>query len=474
MPKIFSLLLLLLLQTAALAATTRPAVTAVTVHAGERQTFGGFGSSIANFNGHYEKLPIRYRQTLAKGIWTDLNFTILRLWMQTYEYSPAPGQRDLTVFRKQYLDSGIIADAREAGVKTLLLAPDNLPPYMRQTNPDGTIQLKASEAANYAKLLADFIAQLKKEHGLTIDVTGIQNEPSDEQAIKPQEMAAIVAQLRVELDERGFKNTKIIATENANTSSLFIDELKVLKGHPAAWKTLAGIASHSYNMAATEEAGAFSVGKEYWMTEASEGGPELKGDTRRAAATAARFLNDVNHRVTHWVHFLAYENVRKDDNGTCILNFTNDPPAIEVLLKWHAFKMLSETFQVGAKFRHCTSDAEGEMTWTYGQKPHITVATAKNPDGSWAIGAVNFSADDFTKFNMWGDDKWKREQGGKTPAAWRTVQVDIAELKDAPRTQFVATYLHEDGTTQNLDVSLEKGRLSFVIGPMQVVTLRSK
>ena len=96
------------------------------------------------------------------------------------------------------------------------------------------------------------------------------------------------------------------------------------------------------------------------MTEASEGGPELPGDTRRAAATAARFLNDVNHRVTHWIHFLAYENVRKDDNGTCILNFTNDPPAIEVLLKWHAFKQLSETFEAGAKFRHCTSDTEGE------------------------------------------------------------------------------------------------------------------
>jgi O-glycosyl hydrolase len=474
MSSFFSLLVVLLLQTAAAAVTTRPAATAVTVHPGERQTFGGFGSSIANFNGHYEKLPPEFRQQLAKKVWTDLNFSILRLWMQTFEYSPEPGQRDLTVFRRQYIDSGIIADARKAGVKTLLLAPDNLPPYMRQTNADGTIQLRASEAKNYAILLADFITQLKKEHGLTIDVTGIQNEPSDEQAIKPSEMAEIVAQLRIELDERGVKQTKIIATENANTSSLFIDELKVLKAHPAAWNALAGIASHSYNMASTEEAGAFSVGKEYWMTEASEGGPELPNDTRRAAATAARFLNDVNHRVTHWIHFLAYENVRKDDNGTCILNFTNDPPAIEVLLKWHAFKMLSETFEVGARFRHCTSDTEGEMTWTYGQKPHITVAVAKNPDSSWAIGAVNFSADDFTKFNMWGDEKWKREQGGKTPAAWRTVQIDIAELRGQPPLKFVATYLQNDGSTERLDVSSQDGRLSFVISPMQVVTLRSK
>jgi hypothetical protein len=44
-----------------------------------------------------------------------------------YEYSPTPGAHDLSIFRRNYIDSGIIADARKFGATTLLLAPDGCP-----------------------------------------------------------------------------------------------------------------------------------------------------------------------------------------------------------------------------------------------------------------------------------------------------------------------------------------------------------
>jgi O-glycosyl hydrolase len=467
-----SVLALFLCSAVASAQTTRPAVT-IRVEPGERQTFGGFGSSVANFNGFYEKLPPGPRAELNRLVWTDLKFSILRLWMQTFEYSSSPGDRDMTVFRKQYIDSGIIADAQKAGVRTLLLAPDNLPTYMRQTAADGGISLRPEFAGEYAKLISDFIVALKRDHGLTIDVTGIQNEPSDEQKIHPPEMTAVVRHLRVELDRRGFRQTKIIATENANVNDIFLKELQALKADPAAWAALAGVASHSYNMAATEEVAKLLGGKDYWMTEASEGGPEKPGDARRAMAVSARFLNDVNHGVTHWIHFLAYENVRADDNGTCILNFTNDPPAITTLYKHHTFKQLVETFEPGAVFRHCTSSAEGEMTWTYGQKPRITAAAARNADGGWAIGVVNFTADDFLRFEGWGDEKWKRGQGGHTPATTYTVTLAIDELKDAAPMKLALHRTNGAVARQAEQAELVGGRVTVTVGPMELVTLRS-
>jgi hypothetical protein len=72
-----------------------------------------------------------------------------------------------------------------------------------------------------------------------------------------------------------------------------------VKTDPAAWGALAGIDTHSYNMAATERAAAYVEGPDgrnrldYWMTEASDNGPEDPGMTGvpalRAASLAARF-----------------------------------------------------------------------------------------------------------------------------------------------------------------------------------------
>jgi hypothetical protein len=124
-------------------------------------------------------------------------------------------------------------------------------------------------------------------------------------------MVAIVKRLRVELDARGLQAVKIIAPEYASSDGVFYEQVDALKNDAAAWQALGGVSSHSYNMAATDDIARRLGGskgenlKEYWMTEASDNGPEEAGNSYRAASLAARFLNDMNHRVTHWIHFWA-------------------------------------------------------------------------------------------------------------------------------------------------------------------------
>lgn len=461
------------------AATKNDAIT-ITVLPGERQVFEGFGASVANFNNHYDTLPRATRDELSCMVWRDLKFRTLRLWMATHEYAKTPGAHDLTVFRRQYIDSGIIADALRFGVTTLLLAPDNVPEYMQEKHADGTVWLKPSENAAYAKLLADFIARAKSELGVAINATGIQNEASDEQKFAPAQIADVVARLREELDARGLRGVKIIASENASANEIFAAEVDALKADAKAWQALAGIASHSYNMAATEEISARIVGpkgenlREYWMTEASDNGHEELGDIFRAVSLSARFLNDINHRVTHWIHFLAFENVRKEDNATCILTFSNDPPAITRFLKYDTYKQLSDAFDTGARVRHSRSSLEGEMPWSYGKKSRLTAAAAQNPDGSWAIGLANYTAASFNGVQGWADEKWNREQGGYTPAQTFEVTIEIPELKNhAP----LAFAIHRtNASTANAPagtLTMTGGRFTLPVASLELITLRS-
>jgi len=37
-----------------------------------------------------------------------------------------------------------------------------------------------------------------------------------------------------------------------------------------------------------------------------------------------------------------------------------------------------------------------EMTWTYGKKPKLIAAAARNADGTWAVGLANFTHASFT------------------------------------------------------------------------------
>ncbi len=192
----------------------------ISVAPGERQKFGGLGASVGNWNGTYQKLSETERTRLSRMLWHDLKFNTLRLWFNTDQYAATPGAHDMTEFRRQYLDSGLIDDARKQGVTTLLLAPEHLPDYMKGPTQDGKTPLKDSEVSNYAVMVAEFIAQLKKE-GVIIDVTGVQNEPNVNEIFSADQLVEIVKQLRAELDKRGLQSVQIIASEHASSDGLY-------------------------------------------------------------------------------------------------------------------------------------------------------------------------------------------------------------------------------------------------------------
>jgi O-glycosyl hydrolase len=458
----------------------QPASVTITVEPGARQCFAGFGASLGNWNGEYQQLPATNRAELSTKLWHDLNFKILRLWFNTFQFRPQPGAHDLSQFRKSYVDSGLIADAKKNGVTTLLLAPDGLPDSMKAKGPDGRVSFKTGAEEDYAVLLADFIKQLKDETGVLLNVTGVQNEPNDKERFSPQQIVSVVKYLRHELDARGLQNVQIIATENASADGVFYNQVDALQSDPAAWKALAGVASHSYNMAATDDIArriAASDGrnfKEYWMTEASDNGPESPGDVLRAASLACRFLNDMNHRVTHWIHFLGFDVADPKDNATRIIAYTLQPPGMTIFAKYFYYQQLAHAFDVGAIFRASQSSLEGGMTWSFGKKPRLIAAAAQNPDGSWGIGLCNYTTEGFTAVTNWGDEKWNREQGGFTPGQTMTVTVRVPELKTRGNIRFALNRSnHLLQNASDSPVTMRDGEVTLRIAPLELVTLRS-
>ena len=454
----------------------------ISVPSGARQRFAGFGASMGNWGGEYQSLPKSQRLRLAKMFWRDLNFKILRLWFNVDNYSPTRGTHDLSLFRKQYVRSGAIADAMSNGVTTLLFAPDHIPPYMRSSEKvDGPIN--DAEVENFVTLIAEAIRQLRDEDGITIHTTGIENEPD----MTPGQLVRAVKRLRSELDARGLKAVKIIASEAASSDDRFYSHLDAFKADANVWNALAGIASHSYNMAATDKAASYIAGadgrntKEYWMTEASDNGPEEEGMTGipaiRAASLASRFLNDMNHRVTHWVHFLGLEDTKAPnaDDATRIIAYQTNPFRLKVLKKYYTYQQLSRAFDVGAVFRDSQSSLDGDMTWTYGQKPHLFAATARNRDGTWSTGICNFTTDSFLKVQGWAYDKWNVEQGGHTPGRTFTVTIRVAELRNCSHVSFVVHRTND--TMKNAPaetVIMKNGAVTVTVAPLELVTVRSK
>ena len=317
----------------------------ISVQPGARQTFGGLGASSGNWGLEYQKLTAPERDQLSKLLWHDLKMTSLRLWLNLNEYQPTPGAHETKNFRDRYITSGLVADALKNGVTNLLLAPDNAPSHMKTKREGGGADyaIKDESLPDYAALIADFIKQIKDESGVLINVTGLQNEPNDLDRIAPQQFPILVKALRAALDKRDLKTVKIIATEQASADGVMVQHIDALKNDAAAWNALSGIASHSYNMAATDEiARRISADdgrntKEYWMTEASENGPEEQGNAFRAASLASRFLNDMNHRVTHWIHFIGFETPDKKDNATRILAFETGPLRTTIFQKYYYY-----------------------------------------------------------------------------------------------------------------------------------------
>ncbi len=445
----------------------------VTVQNGARQTFQGLGVSQGNWGRDYQKLSAPERAQLSKMLFGDLKLKSLRLWINLNEYAPDDKTRTTADFRARYINSGLIADAQKNGVVNLLLAPDNAPPYLKIKR-DGGAQdffIPRENLPAYAAVIADFIAQIRRETGVLIGVTGLQNEPNDLDRIAPADFGVAVKALRVALDERGLQAVQIIAPEQANVDGTMEQSVDAIKADPQAWSALSAIASHSYNMAATEKIARTIAApdgtnlKNYWQTEASANGAEAPGDNLQAASLATRFLSDMNHRVTHWIHFIGAEIPDSKDNATRILAYTTNPLQITKFRKYDYYRALSQTFDVGAQFRRSLSDKENEMTWTYGPKPRLTVAAARNPDGTWGIGISNFTAPNFAQKP--GNDGFTNGYSAQT----FDVTVKVPELKGA---LFTIHRNGPNGDKTDTAMMMRDGSITIKdVAPLELVTLRS-
>ena len=456
----------------------------LTVQPGVRQTFAGIGISQNNFQSPYNKLPPERRALLARLLFGDLHLKILRLWWDVPTYAPPGGPRNAAPFVEAYVQSGILADARAQGVTTLLLAPDHVPPDLLEDPASTASPLKASATGRYAALIAEFIQLLRDKHRVQIDATGIANEPP---WFTPQTMVQTVRALRAELDKRGLQRVRIVATEQSNNDDTTDKFLTALKADAVAWAGMSGIATHSYNMAAREKEARFVEGlrgansKEFWITE-SGGGVGLPTsepaiDARQAASMASRFLSDMNHRVTHWIWFLGAEETAKWPE-----DFDNVQRLIQYqplrrgdwylpLLKYYYYKRLSHTFDPGAVFRVVQSSQEGDMTWTYGRKPRLTAAAARNTDGTWALALSNYTSADFEFPAMTQFDRDNTGQAAQTFA----VTLRLPELAG---TGTITFRVHRNSDTlRDVEEGLVTMRNGVVtlpdISPLQLVTLRS-
>ncbi len=456
---------------ATLPAGTPVSAITITAEAGNQQTFAGFGTSLGNWGKGYQKLSSANREHLSQALWGDLNFKILRLWVNTFEYAPTAGEHRLTEFRERYIDSGVLADARRHGVTTLLLAPEGMPVYLSRETERGRALRDDAAATAYADLVVDFIVRLRDETGVVLSATGIQNEPNDKEFFSQEQLGVIILRMRKGLDAATLTSVKIIGPETSSADQVLYDSLTYFQRDPATWAALSGVASHTYNMGATEQAQKLAQGKDYWMSETSDNGPEVPGDAKRAATLASRFLSDVNHGVTHWIHFLGFENDDPHDNATRIFSLNLDGLGWTTFLKFQYYRQLSAAFPPGVVFRHCTSSLDGDMTWTYGKKPRLNATCARHPDGGWSIGLSNYTSTAFREEGNTGT--WDIDQEGR-PAISPMVTVQIREMSGLPDQLMNISRCGPGGTEPvTTSVMMHNGAVAVVVAPFEVVTLRS-
>lgn len=470
---------------------------AISVDSGQRQALLGVGASeLIGTHETFGRLSPERQQQLSEELWGGLNFNAMRLWLRLDEYAPEAGTRDLgRGFDTPYLD--MIRGAQAHGVDTFILSGDGAPDYMRETRSfvDHTGQrvdkvvLRPDMVDDHAAALADYVLGVRETHGINIEAVTLQNEPDSAWGdfrlyYDPALMVQGVKQLRSALDQRGLTDVKVIGGETANADESGSDMFRAIRADDTAWDALGGIATHSYNMAATPEFYDFTVAEEgrrleYWQTEAASLGPESVGDVERGASIAARFLNDMNHGVTHWFHFIGYSYDDPNDNGSHIITYRPDadednPDWVETYTKYHYLQQLTDTFDIGAVFRGSDSDVEGEhgMLWTYGRKPQIVSSTAENPDGTWGIAVVNYTSDEFLD-----DPGFHADNAGYDAEAFE-VTIFVEELAGYTSLLFAASLsgLEGDELLENQEqqtVEMRDGYLTLMIDPLQLVTLRS-
>jgi hypothetical protein len=339
-----------------------------------RQRFEGFGFSFEQGSPYPELDPARQAE-VDRLLYDELGTRIIRLWY-------APGRP--YEIRDHFLTTGIIPHALAHGVTELLLGPGH---YIG--DPD-----------QHARAMAEDMRVMRDEYGIRITASGVVNEPNakDWKIVPADHYLPLAIAMRRELEARGLDHVTTIGPEFASADEDARSWLDAIAGDPAALAATDAFGSHSYNMAATPEFAdrVLRHGLQYWMTEA--GGPELpdasaEHDHAFAASVSARFLNDINQGVSHWVWFIGLGQGTRDPYQKLVM--CEGPCAttgrIYKNASYHHAKLVSHAFPPGSVMRHVTSDLPEwqEMVWSYGAKPPLQAAAGRRADGRFALAVVN-------------------------------------------------------------------------------------
>ncbi len=415
----------------------------ISVHEGQRKTFGGFGVSANEDAGNYYKSwPEGVRKYLAKLFWADADFRLLRLWVSNDQGDYVQEAETRAAQYKVYVDEAL---AEQPELVVLL----------------GTTGSGTSDRS-YAQHYANLIRELKDVHGIEVHVTGIANEPNV-RAWSGGQVAQQIVYFREELDARGLNNVKIIAPEVSNVDGGGMGYVSAIKENGAAMAVLDGMATHSYSVGMTKAMmDLIGPNIDHWNTESST--PDTE--------TPTRILSDLNLGINYWIFFLGYADY-DPDNGQWVRRLAQYNPADNdtmIFPRFYSMAELSRHFRTGTVMRWSTTSLSGDintymqMNLLLGPMPPLASASGLRPDGSWALAVANQSG-----FPAWH----------QTPAPSTTYDVtfDVEELRDSSSLTFaLRRFDMERGELKNEgEMEMSNGLITVAdVPPGELVMLRSE
>jgi O-glycosyl hydrolase len=416
----------------------------VTVNAGATHEFKGLGASTAG-GSEYNNLPVQTRETIAKTVWEELRFTVLRL------------RADQN-------------DGNDSGVSFMAKYGLNLRD-VQKVNPNIKLLfspgLIGSDYQGYAANCAQLMKKLKDKFGLLFDALSLDNNSSGaNSSYLASTTNEMVTTFREELDTQGLASVKIVAPECGDVSNAAFVLMQPIIDDPIALAGLHAFSTHSYNVCVSKQMMDFvkPYHKEYWQTEAASNGPEGFHDSAAGVYGAARILSDINLGANVWLWFLAYMAYDSLDNQTRMIGYDPINGNFDAFMIFYYMRLFSRTFDVGAQIRLCACDNPNYiyMENGYGLKPPVCACAGVNPDDSWGIALTNYTGVTST---------WS---GTSTcPADNYVVTVDVKELESSPDMQFQVYRCNDGSRNVRLDdVTMSQGKVTVTLHPMDMIALR--
>ena len=434
----------------------------VTVNPTPKQTFKGAGFNVTNFNewNAFFNASEGDKRNFMKRLVTEGKFEIARPW-------PMSNTKQL------YFDSKLIPYMVDAGM-------DNVAIFGGLNDDDG-VPNPCTNAQGRAVYYANQIAELKAA-GYKVTHFDIRNKSNSHQfgncRMEPQDVINAIKAARVEFDKKGLQSVQIIGpgtiefwprdhidanhlqsyTVPRGDDSLYF---ATIGADPAAVSAMGAFSFQDYGKGATTfmESVVKKSGKDFWCSlAATDDAPGDNSNWMLAAISSAQYLSDVNHGVTHFTHWSMGQLVRNDN-----------PANPQFHSRYHAFKSLNSTFDVGAVFRGSTSSPAAptsDMHWEYYKEPDIISATARNPDGSFGIGVVNLTGLD-------AEHRWLNYYANNSKTI--SLTINVPELANTPSVTFRLWKMKSgDGSISDAgNVTMTNGKLTMQVGSMEIYSLRS-